>query len=129
EQLWMADYKEDKSQILNLYNQITKQIADEIMIELTPDEERLLAKSRTVDREAYDAYVRSHQYWDDFSEESLNKALEYLNSAVEKDPEWAPLYIGLAKVWMGLVQIGFESPPVAYQKVNENLNKALELDP
>ena len=71
EQLWIADYKEDKSQIINLYNQITKQIADEIMIELTPQEERLFAKSRTVDREAYDAYLRSYQHWDDFSEESL----------------------------------------------------------
>ena len=34
-QLWVADYKEEKSQILNLYNQVTKQIADEVMIELT----------------------------------------------------------------------------------------------
>lgn len=38
EQLWIADYKEDKSQIVNLYNQITKQIADEIMIELNPND-------------------------------------------------------------------------------------------
>ena len=77
EQLWIADYKEDKSQIINLYNQITKQIADEIMIELTPEEKRLFAKSRTVDRDAYDAYLRSYQYWDDLSLEGLNKGLEY----------------------------------------------------
>jgi len=110
EQLWIADYKEDKSQIINLYNQLTKQIADEIMIELTPEEERLFSKSRTVDREAYDAYLRSYQYWDDLSLESLNKALEYLNLAIEKDPDFAPPYAGIAQVWVGLAQMGFAEP-------------------
>jgi len=129
EQLWIADYKEDKSQIINLYNKITKQIADEIMIELTPEEERILAKSRTVDREAYDAYVRSYQYWDDLSLESLNKAMEYLNLAIEKDPDFAPPYAALAQIWVGLAQMGFAAPEVAVPKIFENNNKALELDP
>ena len=129
ELLWIADYREDKSQMLNLNNQITKQIADEIMIELTPEEERIFAKSRTVDREAYDAYVRSYQYWDDLSLESLNKALEYLNLAIEKDPDFAPPYAALAQVWVGLAQMGFAAPEVAGPKIYENNNKALELDP
>ncbi len=128
-QLWIAEYREDKNQIINLYNQVTKQIADEIMIELTPQEERLFAKSRTVDREAYDDYLRSYQYWDDLSQESLNKGLEYLNLAVEKDPDFAPLYVGLSQVWGGLAQTGFESPEIAGPKAFEYLNKALELDP
>ena len=129
EQLWIADYKEDKSQIFNLYNQVTKQIADEIMIELTPEEERILAKSRTVDRDAYDAFVRSYQYWDDLSMESLNKALDYLNLAIEKDPDFAPIYAGLAQVWVGLAQMGFAAPEVAGPKIFVNLGKAIELDP
>jgi TolB-like protein/Tfp pilus assembly protein PilF len=92
EQLWIADFKEDKSQILNLYNRITKKVADEIMIELTPEEKRILSISRTVDREAIDAFLSSHQYWDDLSLESLNKAREYLNNAIEKDPDWADIH-------------------------------------
>jgi TolB-like protein len=129
EQLWVADYKEDKSQILNLYNQITKKVANEIMIELTPEEKRILAKSRTVEREAIDAYMRSYQYWDDLSQESLNKALEYLNLASEKDPDFAPIYAARAQVWVGLAQLGFEPPEIAGPKIFENINKALELDP
>lgn len=129
EQLWVADYKEDKGQILNLYNRITQQIADEIMVKLTPEEKRLFTKSRTVNREVYDAYLKGHQYLDDISLESLNKAREYLNIAIEKDPDWAPLYSGLAMVWMSLAQNSFESPAVAYQKAHEYLNQALELDP
>jgi len=128
-QLWIADYRVERSQILNLYNRITRQIADEVMVELTTEEERLLSKSRTVDREAYDAYLRSHQHWNDLSQESLNKALEYLNLAVEKDPDFAPIYAGLATVWVGLAQLGFEPPEVAGPKIFEYLDKAIELDP
>jgi TolB-like protein/Tfp pilus assembly protein PilF len=129
DQLWIADYKEDKSQILNLYNRITRQISEEVMIELTPGEERLLAKSRTVDREAYDEYLMGLSFLEDFSKESLYKAMENLNSAIEKDPEWAPLYAGLAKAWIVIAQTGYVSASVAYQNVYEYLNKALELDP
>jgi serine/threonine-protein kinase len=128
-QIWIADYKEDKSQMLNLYNRITKKIAQEVKVKLTPQEELLLARSRTVDREVYDAYLKGHQYLDDISFESLNKAREYLSTAIEKDPDWAPLYSGLAMVWMSFAQNSFESPSVAYQKAYEYLNKALELDP
>ena len=128
-QLWIGDYKEERSKILGLYNRITKQIADEVMVKLSPEEERLLSKSRIVDRQVYDAYLNSKSYWGDFSRDSLNKALKFLNNAIEKDPGWAPLYDGLANVWMGIQQNGFESPSVTSQKVYENLNKALELDP
>jgi len=128
-QLWIGDYKEERSKILGLYNRITKQIADEVMVKLSPEEERLLSKSRTVDRQVYDAYLNSKSYWGDFSRDSLNKALKFLNNAIEKDPGWAPLYSGLANVWLGIQQNGFESPLVTSQKVYENLNKALELDP
>ena len=128
-QLWMQDYMEDKNQILNLYNKVTKEISDEIGIVLTSNEERLLGKSDTVDKEAYDSYLRSHQYWDDLSQESLNKALEYLNMAIEKDPDFAPSYAGLAEVWVALAQMGFEIPEVAGPKIFEYLDKAIKLDP
>jgi TolB-like protein len=128
-QLWVGDYKEDKRKILSLYNEVTRQIADEVMIKLSSEEERLLSKSRSVDREAYDAYLSSKFYWDDLSRESLRKALNFLNNAVEKDPGWAPLYSGLAKVWLGIQQNGFEPPSVTSKEIYQNLNKALELDP
>ncbi len=128
-QLWVAEYKEDKSQILNLYNKITKEIANDLMVELTPDEEQLLARSTTIDKEAYDSYLMGLSYLEDLSPESLNKAREYLNSAIEKNPDWAPLYSGLAMVWLTINQMGVEPPEIAGAKIFENLNKALELDP
>jgi len=61
--------------------------------------------------------------------ESLTKALDYLNLAVEKDPGWAAPYAGIAQVWAGLAQMGFATPEIAGPKIFENLNIAFELDP
>lgn len=82
DQIWIGDYREEKGQIMNLYNQITKQIAEEVMIELTPEEQRLLNKSITIDKEAFDAYLNSYAHWDDMGEEGTRKAIEYLNDAL-----------------------------------------------
>ena len=100
-QLWIADYKEEKSQILNLYNRITKQIANEVKIELTAQEEHLLTRDKTVDKEAYDAYLKALQYWDQLTEEPLRKAMEYMNIAIELDPDFASSHYisALISVW------------------------------
>jgi len=51
-----------------------------------------------------------------------------LNRAVEKDPDWAPLYSGLAIVWLSISQMGIESPEITGPKIFANRNRALELD-
>jgi len=129
EQLWVADYKVARTQILNWYKGVTRQIAKEIKIKLTPEQQRLLSKSRLVNREAYNDFLKARSYIYDGSRESLNKALEFLNSGVAKNPDWASLYAGLAEVWVWIQQNGFELPSVTAPKILENLNKALELDP
>jgi TolB-like protein/Tfp pilus assembly protein PilF len=128
-QLWVAEYKEEKSQILNLYNRLTKEIANDLMVEITPREEQILARLRTIDKEAYDSYLKGAYFLGDLSPESLEKAREYLNNAIEKNPDWAPLYAGLAQVWLSIAQMGIAPPEIAGPHIFENLNKALELDP
>ena len=128
-QLWVGDYREDKSKILGLYNRVTKEIADEVHVELTPEEVRLLSKSKIVDRMAYEDYLKARSYMNLTSKESIFKARDYLKSAIEKEPDWAPLYAGLAEIWMWIQQTGWEPPSVAGPKMFENLNRALELDP
>jgi len=128
-QVWSEDYNEDKGKVMNLYNDITRQIANEVRIELTSDEKRLLDKTKTIDKDAFDAYLRSYAHWDDLSEESTRKAIEYLNTAVEKDSGWAPLWAGLAQLYGGRMQMGFDPPETAIPLIQDYLNKAMRLDP
>jgi adenylate cyclase len=128
EQLWVGEYRVDKGQILNLYNRVTKQITEEILITLTDSEENFLASDREADRDAIDAYIRSYAYWGDLSTESLDKAEEYLSLALEKDPEWAPIHAAMAIVWVGRLQMGMVESETGRQKVYEYIRRAHELD-
>ena len=127
--LWVGDFMEDKSQILNVYNRIISKVADELKVNLTLQEETLLAESRIVDPEAYDAYLKGRSYLDMFSPESWSLAIESFEKAIEIEPEWAAPYTGLVSIGAYMNQIGFGSESERIRMIYENLNKALELDP
>jgi len=129
ELLWVGDYSEDKSQVLNMYNRVMKEIATEVMVELTDSEEIYLAKDRAADREVIDAYIRSYMYWGNLSKEGFDQAETYLTGAIEKDPEWAPLYGAMAMVWGGRLQMGMVENDFGRAQLYVNLSKANELDP
>jgi len=129
EQIWVQDYKIERGEILNFYNNVTKQISKEIDIALTPTEDLLLATSRTVNPEAYDAYLKGLYNWEQLNKESIGKALEYFQLAADLDPEWADPYAGLATAWGTLGYFGIASRAVTIPKAYPFLNKALELDP
>jgi tetratricopeptide (TPR) repeat protein len=113
----------------NIQIKIAESIAEELKAVISPEEKRLIEKIPVADLAVYDEYLKARSYWNDFSRESLNKALEFLTSGVVKNPDWAPLYAGLIQVWMVIQQAGYEPPSVTAPKIFENLNKALELDP
>lgn len=127
--IWVEDYKEEKSQILNLYNRITRQIANEVRIGLTPDEDRILSEDRTVNPLAFDAFLRGQYYWENLDPDSIPKAVEYFELAIERDPGWADPYAGLAQAWSQLGRFGLTQSSLALQRKYQYLNKALELDP
>ena len=128
-QIWMGEYKVDKKDILNLYNRVSKQIADEIKVSLTPYEEEVLAETRVVNIEAYDFYMKGKYYWDQLTPEALQMALEYFNKAIEADPQWAEPYAGVAEFWMGVRQMGLAPNEITVPNIYKYLNKAMELDP
>ena len=130
--LWSEIYNEDLSDLSRIFviqSEVAQIVAKELKAVISPEEKRLIEKIPDTDLEVYDQYLKARSYWSDFKPEALYKSLEFLNSAIEKNPGWAPLYAGLTQVWMGIQQIGIEQPSVTAPKIFENLNKALELDP
>ena len=125
--IWQENFKEDINLIQNLNNEITRKIAEEIKIKLTPEQKRSLSKSKTVDRKVLEEYLKGYSYLNDLRCDSLSKAREYLTSAIEKDPDWAPSYVALGYVWIWLKSVACEPPQIADSIAFENFNKALEL--
>jgi TolB-like protein len=130
--LWGESFQQKITEVEDIFNiqtKIAESIAAELKAVISPKERQLIEKIPATDLAVYDEYLKARSYFGDFSRDSLNKALEFLNNGVQKSPDWAPLYAGLTEVWMVIQQMGWEPPSVAGPKILENLNKAMELDP
>ena len=130
--LWGESFQQkitDVEDIFNIQIRIAKSIAEELRAVISPEEKKLIEKIPVADLAVYDEYLKARSHIYDGRREALDKALEFLTSAVEKNPGWAPLYAGLAEAWLWIQQNAFEQPSVAAPQIIENLNKALALDP
>jgi tetratricopeptide (TPR) repeat protein len=128
-QLWVHDFKVERSQIQNLYGIVTKDFSNEIDVILTPKEEKRIIDSRLVDPAAHDLYMKGLVYNDQMSMDGLQRAAQYFKLANEQDPDWAPPYRGMASVLERQYQMGFVERSFALPKISEYIDKAIELDP
>ena len=95
-QLWIGDYEEEKNQILNLYNQITKEIADQVLVTLTPQDEKKLFVDRQHDPDLIEAIYRGKFYMEQLTEEGFKTGQKYLEKALSIDPSDPLPYLALA---------------------------------
>ncbi len=129
EQLWTERYERDLRDVLSLQNDLVRTIAGEIRLKLAPEEEKRLATARTVNPEAYDAYLKGRFHWQKHSRKELDTAEQYFQLALEKDPNYALAYTGLGIVWAQRCMMGVLPCSEALPKWKEAVQKALELDP
>jgi len=127
-QVWAQSYDRDLRDILSLQNEIVSAITREVKVQLTPQEETRLASARQVNPEAYEAYLKGQFHWYKLTRTDLESALKYFELALEKDPEYAPAYAGIALVWSGRQQQGFVPATEAMPRRKAAALKALELD-
>ncbi|MGD9347277.1 MAG: protein kinase, partial [Candidatus Aminicenantes bacterium] len=104
--LWGQTYERAKTDVLVLYSEMAHVIADKAQVSLTTQESTRLTKTRQVNPEAYEAYLKGAFHWDKFTEKDLETALQYYELALEKDPNYAPAYAGISSVWGGRTYFG-----------------------
>lgn len=126
--LWAESYERDLQDVLVLQSEVARAIAREIQVAVTPEESKRLASVRPVNPEAYEAYLKGRFYWYKLTREHLDTALEYFQLALQKDPSYAPAYVGIAYTWLSRTDTGAIPAREAFPKVKEAVLKALELD-
>ncbi|UCD61815.1 MAG: hypothetical protein JSV59_04400 [Flavobacteriaceae bacterium] len=128
QQLWVHDFNIDKEQLSNLSKKIAKEISQQIHINLTPLEEKLLAEARPIDPDAYEAYLRGMAYWELGTKPDLDRAMEYFQLSSKIDPNYALAYLGISRTWGAYVQHGFLPYHEVSEKVDVARKRALMLD-
>ncbi len=126
--MWADSYERDLRNILALQKELARAIAKEIKIAVTPEEQVRLATYSPVNPEAYQLYLKGRYLWNKRTGEDLKKALVYFERAIEKDPNYALAYTGLADTYLILPSFIAFPPTEAYSKGKEAALKALEID-
>jgi TolB-like protein/DNA-binding winged helix-turn-helix (wHTH) protein/Tfp pilus assembly protein PilF len=135
--LWARSYERDLKNVLALQDEIAHDVTEQIRVKLTPQERSLLIQVHAVDPEAHDAYLRGHYWAYKGTSEGAWKALEYYQTAIAKDPNYALAYAGVAGTYLSLTNWATQfsavsrvlSPEEVSSKVKEAAVKAIELDP
>lgn len=126
--LWAESYERDLRDILSLQSEIARQIANQVRIVLTPEEQSHFDEIRQVKPEAHEFYLKGRYYWNKRTEESVRKALSFFHRAIDQDPGYAQGYAGLADSYNILGYYNALAPVEAYPKARAAASRALELD-
>jgi TolB-like protein/DNA-binding winged helix-turn-helix (wHTH) protein/Flp pilus assembly protein TadD len=128
--LWAQSYEGELRDTLTLQNNVANAIAEQIRINLNPQEQAALKKVTVVDPEAYESYLKGRYFWNKRTADGLSKAIDYFSAAIKKSPDYAQAYAGLADSYAlaGDWKYGLLDPKEAYPKAKAAAAKALALD-
>src|SRR5882672_10148283 len=94
--IWTDRYDRKSSDLVSLQNEIARDVSGKLKIKLTSAEELKLAKNYAVDPEAYRLYLQGRFYWNKRTKSEVEKAVVFFKQAIERDPNFALGYVGLA---------------------------------
>jgi TolB-like protein/Tfp pilus assembly protein PilF len=126
--LWSNSYERDLRDVFALQAGVARMIADEIRVTLTPPERARLGQVHVSNPDAYQAYSKGRFFWNKRTEEDLMKAIGFFQQAVDKDPDYALAYDGLADCWLPLGWYGYLSPSATFPHAKVAVTRALSLD-
>jgi TolB-like protein/Tfp pilus assembly protein PilF len=128
--LWSQSYDGELRDTLTLQNNVARAIADQIRINLNPQEQAALKKVAVVNPEAYESYLKGRYFWNKRTADGLSKAIDYFSEAIKRKPDYAQAYAGLADSYAlaGDWKYGLLAPKEAYPKAKAAATKAIALD-
>jgi len=129
--LWSRTYQREMRDVFAIQEEIARAIVNTIRGRLAHEQSAPLVQSHTNDLEAYQLYLRGRFFWNQRDnsqrrEETLRSAISYFQAALQRDPNYALAYSGLADAYAS-VPPGI-SRDVAYARAKTAALRALELD-
>jgi TolB-like protein/DNA-binding winged helix-turn-helix (wHTH) protein/Flp pilus assembly protein TadD len=129
--LWARQYDRDLSHLLALQGEIAHEVSEEIQIALwdhKPISEPAQQPLSAQNYEAYDLYLKGQYFWNKRTAEGFERAIDYYQQAIAKDPNYARAYAGLADSYSLLAAYSTASPSEYMPKARAAALRALELD-
>jgi eukaryotic-like serine/threonine-protein kinase len=126
--LWGGHFNHQLTDLYLVQDEIAKEISDSLRVKLSTAEQQQLVKHGTENGEAYQLYLQGRYHWNKRSKPEIEKGLEYFQRAVEKDPNYALGFAGLADSYTLLQDYNYMSTPEALAKGKPAASRAVALD-
>ncbi|HKU74262.1 MAG TPA: tetratricopeptide repeat protein [Pyrinomonadaceae bacterium] len=127
-QLWGEQYTRKRHDLVSLQTVVGRDIATKLKTKLSGSDEQTVAKSYTHDAEAYQLYLQGRFFANKRTPQSILKAIEYYQQAIDKDPSYALGYAGLSDGYSLLAYYGGMPAPTALRKARAAAERAMSLD-
>jgi TolB-like protein/tetratricopeptide (TPR) repeat protein len=126
--LWGERFIRDASDIFAVQDEIAQQATDNLRVRLTGTQQDKITKRYTTNAEAYRLYLQGRYFLNDFSEESLTKAIQYFDQAIAEDPKYALAYAARSDCYMQSGDLSLAMAE-AIAKARHDSTAALAIDP
>jgi serine/threonine protein kinase/tetratricopeptide (TPR) repeat protein len=126
--LWSEKYDRELEDVFAIQDEISIAIVEKLKGKLLKEEKSKLVRRYTENEEAYNLYLKGRFYWNRRHEGWIEKAIELFQQAVEKDPLFAPGYVGIADCYNIATVLALMEPRIAYPKSKDAVAKALAID-
>ena len=117
--IWSEQYDRKQTELINLQSEIARDVSNQLRVRLSGTEHQNIARTYTSDPEAYRLYLQGRFYWNKRAGREFEKCADYFRRSIEKDPNFALGYVGLADYYGDRER----------DKAKESVNRALALDP
>ncbi len=126
--IWSERYDREMKDVLDIQDDISLAIVDKLKVKLLGKEKALIVKRYTENLEAYNLYLKGCHFFQMWTVEGLEKAIECFEQALQKDPNYALVYAGMAEVYFFYSFFGNSPPREGTQKAKSYVKKALDID-
>ena len=126
--LWAETYRGTIEDIFDIQENVSSKIVEALRMQLTREEKKTLQKRFTENSEAYQLYLQGRYFWGRRNEEGLKTATRFFEKALEKDPNNAKAWAGLADTYSLMGEYTNISRRELFPKQKAAVNRALEID-
>lgn len=127
-QLWGHRYEQSAADVSVLQQQLSREIAENLRVRLTVDEEHRIYPHHQPPPAAYELYLKGRFFWGKRTKEGLEQGIRYFEQAIDLDPNYALAYAGLADCYNLLDDWGKAPPRDSFPKARAAAEKAMALD-
>jgi serine/threonine protein kinase/Tfp pilus assembly protein PilF len=127
-ELWGDQYNRKVSDLVAVQADIAKEIYDSLRPRLAGEEPQQLARHATENSDAYQLYLQGLFYWNKWTQDGFQKAIDYFRQAVEKDPNYAQAYAGLADAYTFIGASGYVAPSQVWQSAKSAAMQSVKID-